>query len=77
AESGSFSSFEVQVTAGGRRLPIAHVAVAEIVTLDGGGRLLVGRDVHDNVQTQKLMGMAILLGLGVMVVLGIVGGLIM
>lgn len=76
-ESGAFVSFEVQVSSGGRRLPVTHVAVAEIVQLEGGGRLLVGRDVHDNVQTQKLMGMAILIGLGAMVVLGMAGGFVM
>jgi signal transduction histidine kinase len=77
ANGVSFASFEVQVTEGGRRLSTAHVAMAKIVELKGGGRLLVGRDVHDNVRTQKLMRMAILIGLGVMVILGVIGGIIM
>jgi signal transduction histidine kinase len=75
--NGAFSRFEVQVTEDGRRLPKAHVATAKTVTLDDGARLLVGRDVHDGVQIQRLMRMAILIGAGVMVVLGLGGGLIM
>jgi signal transduction histidine kinase len=77
ADDASFVRYEVQVTEGGRRLATAHGAVAKIVELEGGGRLLVGRDVHDTVQTQSLMRLAIQIGLGVMVVLGLGGGLIM
>jgi signal transduction histidine kinase len=72
-----FTRFEVQVTEGGRRLASAHAAEAKIVELEQGARLLVGRDVHDNSRTQRLMRLAILIGLGVMVVLGLLGGLIM
>ena len=72
-----FVEFEVLVVDNGRRLAKAHLATARIVTLDDGARLLVGRDVQDNVQTLRLMRTAILLGLGVMVVLGLGGGLIL
>lgn len=72
-----YAEFVVQVSEGGRRLPTAHAALAKIVELDHGGMLLVGRDVHENERAQRLMGTAILIGLGVMLVLGIVGGLIL
>jgi signal transduction histidine kinase len=77
ARSGEFVSFEVQVTEDGRRLPTAHVAVARAVELEQGAVLLVGRDVNDNVRTQRQMRLAILIGLGVMLVLGLAGGLIL
>ena len=76
-DGAGFARFEVQVTEGGRRLAIAHAAVAKTVELDGDARLLVGRDVSDNARTQRLMRTAILIGLGVMLVLGVLGGLIM
>lgn len=72
-----FAQFEVLVAEDPRRPPKAHLATARIVALDDGARLLVGRDVQDNVQTLRLMRTAILLGLGVMVVLGLGGGLVM
>lgn len=75
--SDGFAEFEVQVVDDGRRLPKPHLASARIVTFDDGARLLVGRDVQDNVQTLQLMRTAILLGLGVMVVLGLAGGLVL
>jgi signal transduction histidine kinase len=77
ADGNSFVRFEVQVRENGRQLPKAHAAMAKIADLDGGGHLLVGRDVQENVQTQRLMRLAILIGLGAMVVLGVGGGLIM
>jgi signal transduction histidine kinase len=77
ADGASFVRFEVQVSENGRQLPKAHAAMAKVVELGGGGRLLVGRDVQENVQTQRLMRLAILIGLGAMVVLGVGGGLIM
>ena len=49
----------------------------EFVPLDRGFRLLVGRDINDLVETQRLMRAAILLGVGVMIVLGLLGGLIL
>ena len=76
ADGSSFVRFEVQVSENGRQLPKAHAAMAKIVDLEGGGRL-VGQDVQENVQTQRLMQLAILIGLGAMVVLGLGGGLIM
>jgi signal transduction histidine kinase len=77
ADDAGFTRFEVQVTQGGEPLPAAHTAVAKTVELERGARLLVGRDVHDTVGTLRLMRLAILIGLGVMLVLGLLGGLIM
>jgi signal transduction histidine kinase len=76
-DGSGFTRFEVQVMSGGKSLPMSHVAQAKVVELEQDARLLVGRDVHDNAQIQKLMGLAILIGLGVMVVLGLIGGVIM
>lgn len=76
-DAQSFIQFEVQVVEDGRRLPKEHLALAKVVPLDGGARLLVGRDIEDNVQARHTMGAAILIGVAVMVVLGLVGGVIM
>ena len=73
----SFMQFGVQVLDDGRRVPKEHLALAKVVRLDGGARLLVGRDVQDNVQARQTMGASILIGVAVMVVLGLVGGVIM
>ena len=77
SQGDGFSQFDVQVTERGQRLAIAHAALAHVVELKNGVRLLVGRDVNDNVQNERLMRLAILLGVGVMLILGLVGGLIM
>ena len=77
ADGEGFTHFEVQVTEGGQRLATAHAAMARAVELDNGAHLLIGRDVNDNVQNQRLMRMAILLGVGVMLILGLIGGFIL
>lgn len=76
-EADGFARFEVEVNEGGRRLAAAHAAMAKTIELPGGARLLVGRDVHENTRTLRLMGLSILIGLGAMLVLGIGGGLIL
>lgn len=75
-DADNFITFDVEVMEDGRRLPKSHVAKAKIVELDGF-RLLVGRDINDLVQTQRLMRTAILFGVGAIVVLGLLGGLIL
>lgn len=77
ADDAGFMRFEVQVNQGGQPVAAAHSAVAKTVELAGGAVLLVGRDVQDTVGTLRLMRLAILIGLGVMLILGLVGGLIM
>ena len=72
-----FLSFGVSVREDGRGPRKEHEARARVLGLDGGYRLLVGRDINDLTQTQRQMRAAILLGVGVMVVLGLLGGLIL
>ena len=77
ADDEGFVSFTVNVMDDGRRLPREHEAKARVINIEGGFRLLVGRDINDLTQTQRQMRAAILLGVGVMVVLGLLGGLIL
>jgi signal transduction histidine kinase len=76
-DAEGFVTFTVNVTEDGRRMPKQHDAKARVIDLEGGFRLLVGRDINDLTQTQRQMRAAILLGVGVMVVLGLIGGLIL
>lgn len=48
--------------------------LARAVTLEGGLRLLVGRDIHDKLKTQQLLRSAIAGGTGLMLLLGLIGG---
>ena len=76
-DAEGFVTFTVNVMEDGRRLPKQHDAKARVINLDGDFRLLVGRDINDLSQTQRQMRAAILLGVGMMVVLGLLGGLIL
>lgn len=76
-DEDSFIRFELQVLEDGRRQNELHQAVAKAVMLHDGELLLVGRDIEDKIRTQTQMRIAILLGAGVMVVLGLGGGLVM
>lgn len=77
ADADGFHRFEVQVSADGRQVAAAHWALAKMVELPDGAQLLVGRDVDENVRTQRQMRLAILIGVGAMLVLGLLGGLVM
>ena len=71
------SSFRSTCTRAAAGPPKSHPAKAKVFANDAGYRLLVGRDVHDLVQSQQQIKTAILLGIGAMVVLGLLGGLIL
>lgn len=77
ADAEHFITFGVDIIEDGRKQTKPHVAKARIVELEFGLKLLVGRDINDLVQTQRLMRTAILLGVGVMIVLGLAGGLVL
>jgi signal transduction histidine kinase len=56
--------------------PEERKAYAAIVRLDGGLRLLVGRDIQDRSALQGVVKSAFLLGLGVIALVGLGGGLL-
>ena len=76
-DAEGFVTFTVNVMEDGRRLPKQHDAKARVINLEGDFRLLVGRDINDLSQTQRQMRAAILSGVGMMVVLGLLGGVIL
>ena len=76
-DADGFLTFQVDVVEGGQPTRKPHVARARGLDLGSGFRLLVGRDINDLVQTQRQMRAAIMLGVALMVVLGLVGGLIL
>ncbi len=54
-----------------------HIARARIFVVQGGLRLLVGRDVHDLMVVKRLIERAINWGMGITLALALVGGIMM
>src|SRR5690606_23892523 len=54
-----------------------HLARGRVFRVEGGMRLLVGRDVHDLMAVQELVSRALTWGMGITIALAFVGGLLM
>ena len=54
-----------------------HIARARIFVVQGGLRLLVGRDVHDLLVVKRLIERAINWGMGITLALALIGGIMM
>ncbi len=77
AMGDGYVAFPIEVHESGSGPPKSHPAEAKVFASDSGFRLLVGRDVHDLVQSQQQIKTAILLGIGAIIVLGLLGGFIL
>jgi signal transduction histidine kinase len=76
-DGDGYVSFPIEVHESGSGPPKSHPATAKVFANDAGYSLLVGRDVHDLVQSQQQIKAAILLGIGAIIALGLLGGLIL
>ncbi len=54
-----------------------HLARGRVFRIDGGMRLLVGRDVHDLMAVQEMVSRALTWGMGITIALAFIGGLLM
>ncbi len=68
-------NFPLDETVGWKGEP--HIARARIFVVQGGLRLLVGRDVHDLMAVKSLIERAINWGMGITLALALIGGIMM